>query len=149
LEELQSTPKIEALIEITQASSPFYIREACWTPCRSRSRRCVIDRTISMVERIPTGESVAKFEFFGDGLIAREVRIVEVIQQTAALAHHHEQTTARAMVFDIALQMLGQMIYPLRQQSHLHVGRSGVFLMQPEARYRLSFIHTFIDQSLL
>src|SRR5438477_3426956 len=48
---------------------------------------------------------LAKLEFPGDRLIAVRVRAVEIIQQTPALAHHFEQTTSRAVIFQVLLEV--------------------------------------------
>jgi hypothetical protein len=89
---------------------------------------------------------VAQLEPLGDCLIARQVGLVEIIQQTAALADHDQEAAAGAMVLDIRLQMLGQMIDALGQKSDLHVSGPGVALVQPEPCYRLSFFHNLFDQ---
>jgi hypothetical protein len=47
------------------------------------------------------------------------------------------------MVLDVLLQMLGQVIDPLRQKGNLHVSGPSVLLVQLKARYRLSFFHIF------
>ena len=57
---------------------------------------------------------------------------MQIVQQPAPLADHFEQAAAGAMVLDVALQMLRQMVDALREQGHLHVGRAGVAFMQPE-----------------
>ena len=77
-------------------------------------------------------ELLAQLELFGDRLVAVKVGILQVVQQTASLTNHHQQPTARPMIFDILLQMLGQVIDPLRQQRNLHVGRAGIALMELE-----------------
>jgi len=51
---------------------------------------------------------------------------MEVIQQTPALTHHYEQTTPRAVIFQVLLEVLGQMVDPLREQRDLHVRGTGV-----------------------
>jgi hypothetical protein len=88
------------------------------------------------------GTSVAQFQLFGDGLVPGEVSGVEVIQKAAALADHFEEAAARAVVFDVFLQMLGQVIDPLGEQGHLHIRRPGVALMNLKALYRLAFFHS-------
>jgi len=75
-------------------------------------------------------KSLAQFELLGDCGVAAYIGVVKVIQQPAALAHHHQQSPARAVVFHVLLQMLRQMIDPLRQQRNLDVSRTGVPFMQ-------------------
>jgi hypothetical protein len=87
---------------------------------------------------------VAQLQLLGDRLIAAHIRVVKVIQQTAALADHDQQPAARAVVFFAGLQVFGQMVDPLGQQGNLHVGGTGVALVQFEFLNRLNFrFHTF------
>ena len=74
----------------------------------------------------------AQFQLFGDGLIAADIGVVEIIQQPPPLADHHQQAAAGAMIFLVLLQMLGQMIDPLREQRDLNIRRTGIPLVQLE-----------------
>jgi hypothetical protein len=94
-------------------------------------------------------ESVAQLEPLGDRLIARQIGMMEIIQQATALSDHDQEAAAGAMVLDIFLQMFGQMIDALGQKSDLHVGGPCVALVQPEPCYRLSFFHILFDQYYL
>jgi len=68
---------------------------------------------------------------------------MEIIQETAALADHHEQAAAGTMVFLIVLEVLGQVIDALGQQRNLHIGRTGIPLVQLEILNRFRFrFHT-------
>ena len=68
---------------------------------------------------------------------------MQIIQQPAALADHHQQSATGAMIFDVLLQMVGQMVDPLGQKSNLHVCGAGVLLVKLEITYRLRLrIHT-------
>jgi len=69
---------------------------------------------------------MAKFELLSDRLIAAEVGALQVIEQAAALADHHQQTATGAVILLVALQMLGQVVDALRQQGDLHVGGTRV-----------------------
>ena len=70
--------------------------------------------------------SVAQLEFLGDGLVAAQIRVLQVIEQAAALADHHQQSAAGAVILLVALQMLGQMVDAVREQRDLHVGGTRV-----------------------
>ena len=63
----------------------------------------------------PVPQLLAELELLGNALVTAHVGRVEIIQQATALTYHHQQPTAGAMVFLVLLQMLGQMIDPLRQ----------------------------------
>jgi hypothetical protein len=54
------------------------------------------------------------------------VRSPEVIQKAPTPAHHHNQATARAMVPDMTLEVIGQILDALGQQGHLHLRGSGI-----------------------
>jgi len=84
---------------------------------------------------------LAQLELFGDRLVAADIRIGQIIQQTAALADHQQQTTAGAMILLGRLQMLGQMVDAVREQRDLHVGRTRVLRVRLELfnRFRLCF----------
>jgi len=84
---------------------------------------------------------MAQLELFGDRLVTAQVGVLQVIQQAAALADHHQQTAAGAMILHIALQMLGQMVDPLREQRDLHIRRPSVLGVRLELfnRLRLGF----------
>jgi hypothetical protein len=91
----------------------------------------------------PEGEklSVAEFELLGDRLITRQIGIVEIFQQSAALTDHFQQATAGAVVFDVLLQMFSQVIDSLGQKSDLHVSGPCVLFVQLKPCNRLSFFH--------
>ena len=85
--------------------------------------------------------SVAQFQFLRDRLITVQVVVAQILQQTPALADHHQQTASRAVILSVVLQMLGQMIDPLREQRNLHVRRPRVAVVQLERLdgFRLRF----------
>jgi len=84
---------------------------------------------------------VAQFQFLRDRLVAAEIRGLQIIQQAAALANHHQESAPRAVVLFVGLQMLGQMVDALRQQGNLHIGGTRVFVVRLKLfnRFRLCF----------
>jgi len=68
-----------------------------------------------------------------------EISGLEVAQQSASLAHHHEQATSRAVIFSVFLKVLGKMINPLGQQCNLHGCRPGIAFVQPKFSYCFVF----------
>ena len=82
---------------------------------------------------------VAQFQLLRHGLVAFQIFALQIIQQAAALADHHQQPAARAVVFFVALQMFRQMIDALRQQRDLHIRRTRVAVMCLKLLYRLCF----------
>ena len=85
---------------------------------------------------------MAQFQLFGNGLVSGEIGGVEVIQKTAALADHFEEAAPGTVVFDVLLQMFGQVVDSLGQKSHLHISGPRVALMYLEPFYRLAFFHS-------
>lgn len=55
---------------------------------------------------------------------------VQVIQKAAALADHHEQSTARTVVLAVLLQMFREAVDPVGQQRNLDISRAGILVMQ-------------------
>ena len=94
-------------------------------------------------ENRPERSLFAKFQFLRDGLIAGHVRGVQVIEQAAALADHHQQSAARTVILLIALKMLGQVINALGEQGDLDVCRTGIPLVDLKITNRFRFrFHT-------
>ena len=93
-----------------------------------RTTLAVLDRESCgrLGERAPSvnraGGLPTQAEALDQLLIARFVLVAEVIQQPAALAHHDDQTTALAVILLVTLQMLGQVLDALADESHLHFG---------------------------
>ena len=75
---------------------------------------------------------LTKLQFFRDRMIALSVRVMEVIQQTPALTHHDEQTAPRAVIFQVLLEVLGQMVDAMGEQGNLDICRAGVALVNPK-----------------
>ncbi len=91
-----------------------------------------------------------ELKLLGDRLIARQVCIVEVLQQSAPLTNHFQEAAAGAVVLVVLLKMLGQMIDSLGQKSDLHVSGPCVLFVQLKPSYRLSFFHiSLFDQFLV
>ena len=75
---------------------------------------------------------VAQFELFRDCRVATHVRVMKVVQQTATLTNHDEQSATRAVILFTGLQVFGQMVDPLGEKGNLHIGGTGVALVQFE-----------------
>jgi len=88
---------------------------------------------------------MAKLQLLCNRLIARQVGLMEIIQQTTALPDHFQQAASGAVVLDILLQMFSQVINPLSQQGDLHVCGASVLVVKLKARYRLTFFHIFLS----
>ncbi len=65
----------------------------------------------------------------GDQLtIAVDVLALQVVEELATLAHHHQQTTTGVMVLDVSLEVAGQIVDAGGKQSDLHFRRTGITL---------------------
>ena len=84
-----------------------------------------------------------ELQFLRHRLIARQVGLMEIIQQPTALPDHFQQTAPGTVVLDVLLQMLGQVINSLGQKGHLHVRGACVPFVELKAHDRLSFFHVF------
>jgi hypothetical protein len=63
----------------------------------------------------------------GDDLpIAVDVSALQVVQETAALADHLEETTAPMMILGMLPEVIGQIVDPFREHADLNLGRAGV-----------------------
>src|SRR4051812_34374419 len=72
--------------------------------------------------------------------VAVRIMRLQIIQQTATLAHEHQQATPRSMILRVGFKMLGQFANPLTQNRNLDLGGTGVRLMRPEALNQVSFL---------
>jgi len=74
---------------------------------------------------------LADAEFLNDSLVATGVVFLQVIQQAAAPADHHQQPTARCMVLFVRFEMLRQLANTLAEDRDLHFGTAGIAVMRP------------------
>ena len=72
------------------------------------------------------GPLLAKTQPADDLLVPIEVLPAQVIQQTAALADHPEQTLSRVVILGVGLEVLGQMLNASGEKSDLDLGGTGV-----------------------
>ncbi len=76
---------------------------------------------------------LADSEFADHVAIAVRVVRFQVIQQAAALAYQHQQSTPGCMILFVGFEVLGKVVDPLAQNRDLDLRRSGVRIMGPEA----------------
>lgn len=109
-----------------------------WESSRSRFRlKFESERRLVKNKSRTSANSVAQLQFLRDRLIAVQIYGLQVFEQAAALADHHQQPAARAVILFVRLQMFGQMVDPLGQQRNLHVRRTRVLAMQLKLVNRL------------
>src|ERR1700753_4329051 len=87
-----------------------------WNPASSAHN--ALRPAISLVSLLTDAQFAAKFA------VAIRIRLLEVIQKAAALAHKHQQATAGAMILLVGLEMFGQFANALTEDRNLHFGTS-------------------------
>jgi len=70
-------------------------------------------------------------EFLNDGFVAFGIRLPQVVEQAATLAHHHEKTAPGGMVLLMRLEMLRQFANPRAQDGDLDFRRTGIVIGSP------------------
>jgi hypothetical protein len=156
-EELQSKPGVQMLIEITRANGILFsanlVNRIQWTVRVCDPMKMKLIKTGNFPgmkpEKPENRRLAAELELLGDRLIAANVGHVEIIQQTAALADHHEQSATGAVVFVILLQMFGQRVDAFGQEGDLHVSRPCVALVNAKSFDGLSFFHSSVQSILI
>ena len=74
---------------------------------------------------------LADAQFLNDGFVALGIRLPEVIEQAATLAHHHEKAAPGGMVLLMGLEMLRQFTNPCAQDGNLNLRRTGILSCPP------------------
>ena len=64
-----------------------------------------------------------------DSTITLDVILGHIVQQTTALTDHLEQAHTGVVVLLVHLQVLGELIDPLGEDSDLHLGGAGIALV--------------------
>ena len=84
---------------------------------------------------------LAQAELAQDLLIAIDIILAQIAQQTAAAANHLEQAAAAAVILLMMLEMPIQLADAFRQQCDLHFGRTGITIAGAEFvdQFRLAF----------
>ena len=79
-----------------------------------------------------------------EGTIALNVLLGQIIQKAAALTDHLIEAPAAVVVVDVDLQVLGELVDPLGEDSDLDLGGTGVALVGAvglDDRGLLLFLH--------
>ncbi len=74
----------------------------------------------------------AQFKPFKQALIARLLCVFQVVEELPAARDHLDEAAARVVVFQVLLQMAGEMVDAVGQAHDLHVGTACVLLMNLE-----------------
>src|SRR3990172_9566644 len=76
----------------------------------------------SQTPRGPTRFLVPETQLINEPAIACQIRALEVFEETAPLADHHQEASAAVVVFKVSAEMIGQRIDPLGEQGDLDPG---------------------------
>src|SRR3954447_23636783 len=75
-----------------------------------------------------TRRSTTQTEALDDRAVPVDLGLLQVVEQTTALADQQQQTTTAVVVVLVLLEVLGEMADAVRQQRDLHLRRAGVAL---------------------
>jgi hypothetical protein len=78
------------------------------------------------LHRKPVALLFADTELGDYGLIPFRVVLLQVVEQAATPAYHHEKSAARAMVFLVRFEVVRQLTNAFAQQCDLNFGTSGI-----------------------
>ena len=79
-------------------------------------------------------------EFLNHVLIPLRIVRLQIIEQATSPAHHHEKPTAGCVVFDMRLEVLGQLADPLAQDGNLDFRAAGVLIVSLVSRNDVCFL---------
>ena len=79
--------------------------------------------------KITVRKLLTKTQLGDNGTIALDIRLLQIRQQVLSLTDHLQQAAAGVMILLMGAQMLGQVADALGQNRNLHLGRTGVALM--------------------
>ena len=65
-------------------------------------------------------------KILNDPAVSIDVRPLEVIQESATLAHHLEQSSPAVMIFGVLLEVVGEVVDTLSEDCDLHPARTSV-----------------------
>ena len=84
------------------------------------------------VEPLRESALLAQTKSFDNLAIPIRVATVQIVQQPAPLADHHDQPAPRSMIFGVGPEVGSEIVDALAQQRNLHLRRSGIFRVRSE-----------------
>jgi hypothetical protein len=72
--------------------------------------------------------------------ISRVIVLLEIIEQPPSLPDKHKEASAGVVIFDMNLEVSGEVLDTLAEQSHLHFRRTGVRVVELELLYNLPLL---------
>ena len=83
---------------------------------------------------------LANAELGDHGPVTIRIVRLQVIQQSTALAHQHQQTAPRSVILRVRLEVLSQIANALAENRYLHLGAAGIGVMGAEAGDNFGFL---------
>jgi hypothetical protein len=74
----------------------------------------------------PVALLFADAELRNNGLVPFRVVFLQVVEQAATPTHHHEESAARAVIFQVRFEMVRQLTDTFAQQSDLNFRTAGI-----------------------
>src|SRR5688572_9225605 len=83
---------------------------------------------------------LADAELVDDGAVAREISLLQVVQEPAAATNELQQSASAVVVLRVRLEMLGQIGDPIREKRDLHLRGTGIAVMRGVRGNELRFL---------
>jgi hypothetical protein len=77
-------------------------------------------------EKRPINRLFADSKFLDDVFVTFGIVLLQIVEQAATLADHHEQTTPGSMIFLVIFEVLRQLTDPLAQDCNLNFRAPGI-----------------------
>jgi hypothetical protein len=87
-------------------------------------------------------------QLLNDLAVGIDVRALQVVEQTATLSVHLEQTTTTMMVVLVGAEMVVQLLDALGEERHLNTSRAGVSRVRPVFLDGCAFIESHVPDRL-
>ena len=75
---------------------------------------------------------LANAEFLDYVLITLGIVVLEVVEQAATLADHHQETAAGGVILRMCLKVVGQFTDPFTKHGDLYLGAAGIVIVRAE-----------------
>jgi hypothetical protein len=83
---------------------------------------------------------LANAQTFDDGFVPVLIRLLQVVEKTAAASDQFQEAAAAVMILRVRLEVLRQVGDAVREECDLHFWRSGIDVMDSIRGYELSFL---------
>ena len=110
--------------------------------------REIVESGPAIADRVERGERAAglfpQVQLLDHAFVPVRGGPLQVIEKFAAAGDHLQQTAPGGMIFDVALEMIGELVDALGEKGHLDVRAAGILFVHSQRLNILRFGH--IDQ---